>query len=266
MIIPRKHSFFQIALLFLFANGYSQKLPNKQEKSIWAPATIKIDGKPDEWGNFQADSKANRIFYTIANDNDNIYLAVMAEDIIAIDKIITGGITLNISADEKDFNSSASLKVSITFPFITNREADNYATSWHSYIRYKRNSTPAGLDSVINLLNTKMDKLYKEIKITGVKEIPDSSLSVYNSNGVKAVSHFDPKARYCYEIAVPLSYFPFFKNRKATFYYDLRLKGKSERPINPIDAHTIYNEINMDAQFEAAATSVAGKLLLTKAP
>lgn len=261
-----KTKFLLIAWFIIPLWTAAQSLPSKPKAAIPAPMNIKIDGKGDEWSNFQADNKANRIYYSIANDNDKLYLAVMADDVIAIDKIIVGGINFKIAANEQDLTSAMGKSVSVTFPFITNKEADNYATSWHSYIRYKRNSTPAGIDSVLSILNNKMDKLFKEIKVTGVTGLTDSVISVYNGDDLKVASHFDPKAKFVCEFAIPLKYIPFFANGKRKFYYDLRLKGKSERPINAIDAHTIYTEISMDAQFEAAASNVAGELTLVKVP
>ncbi|HCN84591.1 MAG TPA: hypothetical protein DIT07_13365, partial [Sphingobacteriaceae bacterium] len=49
----------------------NKKLPNVQQKSVRAPATIKIDGKRPEWDNqIQAINKAAGILYTISNDDD----------------------------------------------------------------------------------------------------------------------------------------------------------------------------------------------------
>lgn len=48
-------------LLYGFSVG-AQKLPNLQQSSMRAPANIKIDGKPIEWGQYQAYNRATEIF------------------------------------------------------------------------------------------------------------------------------------------------------------------------------------------------------------
>ena len=89
-----------------FANG--QKLPKIQEKSIYAPQNIQVNGKSSEWNNtFQAYNKAVEIFYTISNDDKNIYLTVMAKQRDVVDKIIRGGLTFTINKEtnKKDKNN-----------------------------------------------------------------------------------------------------------------------------------------------------------------
>ena len=55
----------------------AQKLPNVQQASLRAPENVKVDGKPTEWGDkLQAYNKATDVFYTIANDYNNLYLII----------------------------------------------------------------------------------------------------------------------------------------------------------------------------------------------
>lgn len=65
----------------------AQKLSAVQETSVFAPAGIRIDGKAAEWGPaFQAYNKTTRIFYTLANDRNTLYLTVHASDKTTIRK------------------------------------------------------------------------------------------------------------------------------------------------------------------------------------
>jgi hypothetical protein len=74
---------------------HAQKLPNVQTISLRAPAGVKIDGKTKEWNNrFQCYNHATSLFYTIANDDENLYLVIKAIDRDICKKIIGGGITL----------------------------------------------------------------------------------------------------------------------------------------------------------------------------
>jgi len=71
-----------------FLNTHAQTLPKVQEASLRAPDNIKIDGKPTEWNNqFQAYNTATDLFYTIANDDQNLYLVIQAKKPLSISKI-----------------------------------------------------------------------------------------------------------------------------------------------------------------------------------
>src|SRR5476649_1812091 len=91
----------------------AQKLPSVQQVSLRAPADMKIDGIATEWDNkFQAYNKATFLFYTIANNDEHLYLTIHATDPTTIIRIITHGITLAVD------NGSKNPAVSITFPLI----------------------------------------------------------------------------------------------------------------------------------------------------
>src|ERR1700679_721966 len=76
----------------------AQNLPNVQKVSLRVPGNVKIDGKPTEWDNtFRAYNYNTNIFYTMANDDDNLYLVVKATDADIINKIVGGGTVLTIS-------------------------------------------------------------------------------------------------------------------------------------------------------------------------
>ncbi len=81
----------------------AQKLPNKQESSIYAPAMVTIGGNASEWGNtLQAYNRATEISYTLANDADNLYLICRATEPEVIQKMMLSGITLTISRADKN--------------------------------------------------------------------------------------------------------------------------------------------------------------------
>src|SRR5476649_2228117 len=104
-----------ILLLLIAAYAASaQSLPGVQKVSIRAPTDIKIDGKCTEWSDkFQAYNKATDIYYTLSNDDENLYLTVQAKYHDVSDKILRGGVTLiiNHSLSKKDNEH-----VAITYP------------------------------------------------------------------------------------------------------------------------------------------------------
>src|ERR1700761_4734409 len=103
-----------ILLMVIAATTASaQQLPSIQRNNLRAPATLKIDGKTDDWNKgFQAYNHATDVFYTIANDDDNLYLVVSATSPNIVNRVINGGITLGISPSGKKGNN----EIAITYP------------------------------------------------------------------------------------------------------------------------------------------------------
>ncbi|WP_342644931.1 hypothetical protein [Mucilaginibacter sp. CSA2-8R] len=195
----------------------AQKLPNVQTASIYAPTDIKINGNTNEWNNkFQAYNKAVEIYYTLSNDDKNLYLTAKAKEREIIDKIIRGGISLIISR-ENDKKSKNTL--SVTYPVLEGpamwEVADKFA---RQSINYKNKETLN-----INDLNTAFAKREKLIGVTGVAAIPDSAISVYNSDGIKTAFLFDDKLTYTYELAVPIKYLNLPGNSGGKFSYQIKI-------------------------------------------
>ena len=79
-------------------NTEAQNLPNKQETSILAPAVIKIDGKLDEWNDkLQAYNTATDVYYTLSNDDKNLYLALKTKEYFVMENILKNGIRFTIN-------------------------------------------------------------------------------------------------------------------------------------------------------------------------
>src|ERR1700761_5417876 len=96
----------------------AQKLPAEQTSNVPLPAGFKIDGLANEWKDkFQAHNKNTETNYTVANNNQYVYLAVQATDPLIIKKIIGGGITFTINTSGQKADRSP---YSITFPVVPN--------------------------------------------------------------------------------------------------------------------------------------------------
>src|SRR5476651_452394 len=91
-----------IILSGCFLNTTAQKLPTVQIGSLRAPANIKIDGKATEWGNqFQAYNNHVEFYYTLSNDDKNLYLTVQATEKEIVRRIMNGGISLVVNKTGK---------------------------------------------------------------------------------------------------------------------------------------------------------------------
>src|SRR4051812_27283145 len=92
-----------IAAAILFFAGINpsaqaQKTTNIQETAVWAPDNIKVDGKLNEWNDsFQALNKATQVYYTLANDDKNLYLVIRSANQNSANKIVAGGLNLTIN-------------------------------------------------------------------------------------------------------------------------------------------------------------------------
>ncbi len=215
-------------LLLLSAYVHAQKLPTKQQGSILAPANIKIDGKATEWDNkFQAYNNATDIFYTLANNDEILYLTVQAKDRNVIDKILRGGITFIIN---HTINKNDKDAISITYPFLR----DDAASSVLNTFARKSNEYREGDYKSINVdaLNQTFDTKSKLIQVSGIRNITDETISVYNEESIKAVSKFDNNLSYTYELAIPLKYLMLPNNGKDKFSNQLKVNEIAEIKIS----------------------------------
>ncbi len=189
-----------LSIYFLSANA--QNLPKIQQGGLRAPSNIKIDGKATEWDNkFKAYNNATDIFYTLSNDDDNLYLTVQAKYREVVDNMIRGGITLTINHTQKKHDAE---HISITYPVLRDAAmadvSNMFARASNEYKEAKQ--SPINVDDLNKLLKDRS----KMINIEGIKTIADASISVYNDDNIRAMSLFDVNVNYTYELAIPLKY------------------------------------------------------------
>lgn len=210
------------ALLVCTVISQAQKLPKFQEVSVYAPANVKIDGKTTEWKTLQAFNTRTSIYYTLANDNEKLYLIVKATDPLTIRKIISGGITLTLNSDkEADHNQP----IAITFPLFSKKNwpvinlRDKPKFAKDSAVYRKQ------LDSFMRASNQQLAERSKEIKLKGAQGLSDSLVSIYNDEGIKAASLFDRDISYVTELAIPFKNLGLAFNGQMQFRYNVRLNG-----------------------------------------
>ncbi len=223
-------------LTLIISSGYAQKLPKVQNTSVFAPADIKIDGKADEWKDqFQAYSVSNFMYYTFSNDDKNLYLSVRMDRGMASRKIFRGGITLTINAV-----SAKNKPLEINFPvrklikrgedgpnlaFVGN-QVDN-----ELYRNPVANKTE--IDSTISSSNRDIKKYYKDIYVSGISEISENLISIYNPEGIRTVGLFNNQMQYTYELAVPLKYLNSYISGDKKFGYNIRLNAQALVALYP---------------------------------
>jgi hypothetical protein len=210
------------ALLFSISAS-SQKLPKIQTTSVFAPANIKVDGKTTEWNNkFQAFNRTTEVYYTLSNSATKLYLTIQSNERRIIRKLMSNGITLTIMADPKQNKDG----LAVTFPAYAKTERPVFLNLKNPYETVKdTNKNNAMADSVMTAYNAAITDRFKTISIIGEPSIPDSTLSVFNTEGFKAAARFDNKLVYTYELAIPLSYIKFAADKPGTFKYTMQVNG-----------------------------------------
>src|ERR1700749_3139099 len=98
----------QLAIIGL-CHAQSKTAPNNWHPP---PANITIDGDPKEWGDsLPYYNKDKQINYALANDHDNIYMAIRINDRSQQIRVLRAGLTLSI-----DTKGRKKETFSITFP------------------------------------------------------------------------------------------------------------------------------------------------------
>ena len=192
----------------------AKKLPNIQPAELRAPDNIKIDGDAAEWNDtFGAYNRATDVFYTIANDGDNLYFIIRAVDPGIIKRITTLGITLMVNTSGKKNNKDA---IAITYPVYNKNERPviNMPGSATSQVR---------VDSLMNINNKRLADKAKYIKVTGIPGL--DTVSIYNEAGIKTAGLFNNKMQYTSEFAVPLKHLGLLVTQPIKFAYNLVIPG-----------------------------------------
>ncbi|HCN84776.1 MAG TPA: hypothetical protein DIT07_14335 [Sphingobacteriaceae bacterium] len=217
-----------IGVLFSFTT-IAQKFPNVQEKSMRAPANIKVDGKTTEWSNqFQAYNKATEIFYTISNDNDKLYLTVKTTDLDIANKIISAGLTFTINGSGKMKDQDG---MTVTFPVLDRLKFPSQLppVDLDNQGKYKDPKVP-----FITALNKDLNSQAKDIKVTGIKEIQDPIISIYNPYGIKVATLFDEEKAFIYELSIPFKYLGLSIAESKPVVYNIKLNGIILDPRMPV--------------------------------
>jgi hypothetical protein len=205
-----------LLLSVLSMAAMAQKLPAVQEASVWAPANVKVDAKLNEWNDtFQAMNKTTDVYYTMANDADNLYFVMKSANQSNNNKIIGGGINLTFNTSGKKTNKEAFVLI---FPVVN---ITNLRTNMMQSMRAMNGQAPDS--AAIEGMRRKAISTFKEIKLIGFKDIPDSVISIYNEYGIKGYVDFDSKGSLVIEMAVPLKAMGIKPGTE--FSYNVKLNG-----------------------------------------
>ena len=212
-------------------SAQAQKLNNIQENGLWAPANVKADGKLTEWGNtLQAYNKTTDIYYTMANDDKNLYFIMKSSDQIINNKFIAGGINITINTTGKKNEKGAYV---ITYPLVDMAGLRNQVMTMRTTPGpAQHNEALSGMDSTTIAMRRRMLGNIKELKLSGfaAADVADSVISIYNTYGIKTGVDYDNMGNLSAEVIIPLKYLHLTGD---DFAYNIKLNGLNLMAMMP---------------------------------
>ncbi|NSL86647.1 hypothetical protein [Chitinophaga solisilvae] len=172
-----------VAAMLLQVRAQAQDDSNK-----WAPANIKIDGLATEWPKpLQFYNNDTKLFYTIANNKDTLFIIVSVPDKYSQLKIMKSGLTVSVSPSGKKKGGA-----SVTFPLAAEISAPTDVPK-ESVERLTEEWRKQTLASV------------KEIKVDGLTGVTDGNVPVNNQYGIRTAAMLDGAGNLVCEMAAPFS-------------------------------------------------------------
>lgn len=176
------------------------------------PAGIVIDGDLHEWGDSLKHYNPELMLgYDLANDRDNIYIAIRISDPSEQARVLRNGFTVGINTTGKKKDT-----YSITFPVGGNESALQQATQ-----QLDNDNAPQDHDE---MMRAKLTKL-RNIKVTGFKDVESEVITTANTYGFKTAMSYDEKGYLLYEAAVPLKFFDLSDAGKAGWAFNFKVNG-----------------------------------------
>ena len=261
------------ALVLSAAATNAQKLPKKQQISLLAPSNIKIDGKTSEWDDkFQAYNPVSRVFYTISNDDQNLYLTARMDGERAAVKALSGGVTLTLNQSPEQ--SKITKNVAITYPAVVAKGGSTYAKDQSigeilrgSPNRYKNlkgdTANKKDISALITLTNKQITQAYKEIQVAGI-EGTDSLISLYNTSGIKAALLFNDKMEYTYELAIPIKLIEANLGMVKKLSYNIKLNAAPTIFVRRPPGSPVSTVDDPEMNYQSYPTDFSGEYTLAK--
>ena len=177
------------------------------------PKNIAIDGDIKEWGDsLRYYNTEKQINYAIANDKDNLYVAVRIEDRREQNKILKAGITFSIDPKGKKKET-----YSITFPLNVagGTPAINIKNDDNGQITQQERD---------DLAQERLTTL-RGIKVEGFKDVEGDMITTSNTYGFKTAVNYDDAGYLVCEASIPLSFFHVSDLTKDEWAFNIKING-----------------------------------------
>lgn len=201
------------AAQLIFISVSNAQAPTAANTLQEPPAGIAIDGDIKEWGDslryYNADKQLN---YSLANDKENLYMAIRINDRSEQMRLLNAGLTFGIDTHGKKKES-----FSLTFPY---NEQGNVSKPDMN----KQDGGTLSQDDRDELVRERLTKL-RQIKVTGFKDIEDEIITTSNTYGIKIAIDYDKDGYLIYEAAIPLKFFHANDIGKNEWAFDFKING-----------------------------------------
>lgn len=203
-----KSKYFLVLLLSIILFGTLPASSQKKAeliKSLWPVKPILIDGQLNDWNDsLSLYNEATKLYYNIANDDENIYLAIKNGAPESLTRILARGISFSANIENKKTPAM------VTFPLLDRTPGKKRVEA--------EQPEPEEIQRRI------LERI-KEIRVDGFKEIIDGGISLYNTYGIKAAAAFDTKNNLIQEIAIPIRLLGIQLGITEPIIYGIRING-----------------------------------------
>lgn len=186
-------------------SAFSQKKA-EMINTRWANNPVVADGLLTDWpDSLSLFNEATNLYYSLANDDKNVYLALRSASKQDLTKILAGGISFsaNIYGKKKD-------PPTVIFPILDRTPGKNRNVK----------EQPEEDEMQKQVLSR-----IKDIKVTGFKEIIDGGISLQNTYGIRAAASFDKNNNLVQEIIIPLTLLNLSTMNAGEVVYSIKVNG-----------------------------------------
>ncbi|ASU36586.1 hypothetical protein [Mucilaginibacter xinganensis] len=193
------------------------KLSNAQSTATGTlqapPNNITINGSIKEWGDsLRYFNTEKHINYALANDKENLYMAIRVNDRSEQARIIKAGVTLSINTRGKKKES-----FSITFPLNTGEGGPILNPLKDDGGDITKEERDELKQAVLTSL--------RGIKVVGFKDIEGDMITTSNTYGIKTAIDYDDKGYLICEAAIPLKLLHSEDAIKTEWAFNLKING-----------------------------------------
>ncbi|HTK19310.1 MAG TPA: hypothetical protein VL442_07355 [Mucilaginibacter sp.] len=180
------------------------------------PSNIAIDGDLTEWGDsLRYYNQEKQLNYALANDQDNLYMAIRINDRSEQIRVLHAGLTLSIDTRGKKKET-----FTMTFP-VGDQSVQSMAETAQDL---QGGNNDVKQEDHEDLMKAKLTKL-REIKVTGFKDIESETMTTSNTYGFKVAIDYDKDGNLVYEAAIPLKFFHADDLSKNEWAFNFKING-----------------------------------------
>ncbi|SKB74085.1 hypothetical protein [Daejeonella lutea] len=199
-------------VLVNLSGAFSQKKA-EMINTRWANNVVVADGSLSDWpDSLTMFNEATNLYYSLANDDKNVYLALRSASKQDLTKILAGGISFsaNIEGKKKD-------PATVIFPVLDRTPGKSRNTKDQPEVEEMQKQILSRI---------------KDIKVAGFKEIIDGGISLQNTYGIRAAAGFDKNNNLIQEIIIPLSLLNLSTANAGEVTYSIKVNGLQGASVN----------------------------------